>query len=96
MNRRTDADETQGRLLYRQRADAEARMQLGLARKVRLMADHWNDNFGAAPTDAQDDEWDDDGPTGFEYPCPRCNGTGQPVGEFSPCPDCLGEGYLDD
>ena len=37
----------------------------------------------------------DDGPTGFEHPCPRCNGVGQPPGEFSPCPDCYGEGYLE-
>ncbi len=43
-------------------------------------------------------KFEDDGyePTGFEYACPRCNGTGQPPGEFRPCPDCYGEGYLDE
>lgn len=33
---RTDPDETLGRLLYRQRADAEARMQIALKRGVTL------------------------------------------------------------
>lgn len=36
--RRTDPDETEGRLIYRQRANAEARMSLNLARRVRLKA----------------------------------------------------------
>lgn len=35
--RRDDPDETEGRLLYRQIADAEARRQLALTRKVRLI-----------------------------------------------------------
>jgi hypothetical protein len=34
--RRTDPDETAGRLLYRQRANAEGRMSLGLARLVKF------------------------------------------------------------
>lgn len=34
--RRTDPDETPGRLLYRQLADTEARRSLGLARKVSI------------------------------------------------------------
>ncbi|MDB5445678.1 MAG: hypothetical protein JWQ97_995 [Phenylobacterium sp.] len=34
--RRTDPDETLGRLLYRERADAEARMRISLARQVKL------------------------------------------------------------
>lgn len=34
--RRNDPDETEGRLLYRQRAEAEARMSLAIARRVRL------------------------------------------------------------
>jgi hypothetical protein len=34
--RRNDPDETEGRLLYRQRAEAEVRMQTGLTRKVVL------------------------------------------------------------
>lgn len=34
--RHTDPDETEGRLLYRQLAEAEGRMSIGLARKVRL------------------------------------------------------------
>lgn len=34
--RRDDPDETEGRLLYRQRADAEARMQMAMTRRVRL------------------------------------------------------------
>lgn len=35
--RRNDPDETEGRLLYRQRAEAEARMQMARTRKVRLL-----------------------------------------------------------
>lgn len=35
--RRADPDETAGRLLYRQQANAEARMQMARARKVRLV-----------------------------------------------------------
>lgn len=34
--RRNDPDETAGRLLYRQRAEGEARVQTARARKVRL------------------------------------------------------------
>ena len=36
--RRNDPDETEGRLLYRQRADAEVRRHLALARTARLLA----------------------------------------------------------
>lgn len=58
------------------------------------------ENPYAAPDapDAADYDYpyDDDGPSGFEHPCPVCNGTGQPVGEFSACYKCYGEGYLDD
>lgn len=34
--RRTDPDETAGRLLYRRIAEAEARRSISMARKVRL------------------------------------------------------------
>lgn len=34
--RRTDPDETVGRAMYRARAEAEARMSIGMARKVKL------------------------------------------------------------
>lgn len=37
--RRTDPDETAGRLLYRQRADYEAWLEQSLARKVRLRSE---------------------------------------------------------
>ena len=35
--RRTDPDETEGRLLYRQFAEREARRSIGLSRGVRLL-----------------------------------------------------------
>jgi hypothetical protein len=37
--RRTDPDETAGRLLYRQRADYEAWLQQSLTRKMKLRRD---------------------------------------------------------
>jgi hypothetical protein len=36
MTRWRDPDETRGRAIYRARAEAEARMSIGLARRVRL------------------------------------------------------------
>jgi hypothetical protein len=36
MNRRADPDETAGRALYRASANAEASMQTGLSRRVKL------------------------------------------------------------
>lgn len=37
--RRDDPDETAGRVLYRQRADAEARTDMALSRRVRLLTE---------------------------------------------------------
>lgn len=37
--RRDDPDETEGRALYRAYANAEASMQMGLSRRVRLIDD---------------------------------------------------------
>lgn len=37
--RLNDPDETEGRAIYRERADAEARQQLAMTRKVRLRTD---------------------------------------------------------
>lgn len=44
--RRTDPDETSGRLLYRQLADSEGRRSIGLARKVTLVSPHPLDRAG--------------------------------------------------
>ena len=35
---------------------------------------------------------DDGGETGFEHPCPVCNGTG--IDDFAPCDHC-DDGYLE-
>lgn len=50
--RRSDPDETAGRLLYRQRADAEGRRSIGLARRVQIKTDTTAAPMGANRTAA--------------------------------------------